>query len=202
MSVATKVSQGLLPCFCQFGCHHKCYFKQNKPLIWPRTWLSCENWIKSPWSWSTCVEGTQHKQLLNDTSVLKGNSECLRLPRGRSGKEPTCQCRRHRRHWFNPWVRKIPWRRKWQPTLVFLSGKSHGQRTLAGHSFKESQRAGHNWECMYAHMHCLGMHARKSVVWSECLCHLRNCKRSISNWNFRPGVSSRLSLKCWAILGR
>ena len=34
------------------------------------------------------------------------------------------QCRRHR---FDPWVRKIPWRRKWQPTLVFLPGKSHGQ---------------------------------------------------------------------------
>ena len=30
---------------------------------------------------------------------------------------------------FDPWVRKIPWRRKWQPTPVFLSGKSHGQRT-------------------------------------------------------------------------
>ena len=33
---------------------------------------------------------------------------------------------------FNPWVRKIPWRRKWQPTPVFLSGKCHGQRSLAG----------------------------------------------------------------------
>ena len=32
------------------------------------------------------------------------------------------------------WVRKSPWRRKWQPTLAFLSGKSHGQRSLAGYS--------------------------------------------------------------------
>ena len=41
------------------------------------------------------------------------------------------QCRR----WgFNPWVRKIPWRRKWQPTPVFSPGKSHGQRILAGYS--------------------------------------------------------------------
>ena len=38
------------------------------------------------------------------------------------------------RHRFHPWVRKIPWRRKWQPTPVFLPGKSHGQRSLAGHS--------------------------------------------------------------------
>ena len=42
------------------------------------------------------------------------------------------QCRRQCR--FNPWVPKIPWRRKWQPTLVFLPGKSQGQRSLADYS--------------------------------------------------------------------
>ena len=36
--------------------------------------------------------------------------------------------------WFYPWVWKIPWRRKWQPTPVLLPGKSHGRRTLEGHS--------------------------------------------------------------------
>ena len=35
---------------------------------------------------------------------------------------------------FSPWVRKIPWRGKWQPTPIFLPGKSHGQRSLAGYS--------------------------------------------------------------------
>ena len=35
---------------------------------------------------------------------------------------------------FNPWVRKIPWRRKWQPTPAFLSGKFHGQRSLVGYT--------------------------------------------------------------------
>ena len=35
---------------------------------------------------------------------------------------------------FNSWVGKIPWRRKWQPTPVFLSGKPHGQKSLAGYS--------------------------------------------------------------------
>ena len=35
---------------------------------------------------------------------------------------------------FNPWVRKIPWRRKWQPTPVFLTEESHGQRSLAVYS--------------------------------------------------------------------
>ena len=44
-------------------------------------------------------------------------------------KEPACQCRRCKRHRFDPWDRKIPWRRAWQPTRVFLSGVFHGQRT-------------------------------------------------------------------------
>ena len=46
-------------------------------------------------------------------------------------KESACQCRRHG---FSPWVGKIPWRRKWQPTPVLLLGKPHGQRSLAGYS--------------------------------------------------------------------
>ena len=45
-----------------------------------------------------------------------------------SGKESACQCRRPG---FDPWVGKIPWRRKWKPTPVFLLGESHGQRSLA-----------------------------------------------------------------------
>ena len=57
----------------------------------------------------------------------------LHHPGGASGKEPTCQCRRHKRYEFNPWVGKIPWTRAWQPTPVFLPGESHGQRSLAGY---------------------------------------------------------------------
>ena len=56
------------------------------------------------------------------------------LPRLLSGKESTCQCRRHKRRGFDPWVGKILWRRTWQPTPVFLAGESHGQRSLAGYS--------------------------------------------------------------------
>ena len=47
---------------------------------------------------------------------------CIGLSMCLGGKESTCQCRRCG---FNPWVKKIPWRRKWQPTPVFLPGKSH-----------------------------------------------------------------------------
>ena len=42
-----------------------------------------------------------------------------------------CQCRRSR---FYPWIRKIPWRRKWQPAPVFLPGEFHGQRSLVGYN--------------------------------------------------------------------
>ena len=49
-----------------------------------------------------------------------------------SDEECTCQCRKCRRRRFNPWVGKIPWRREWQSTPVFLPGESHRQRSLAG----------------------------------------------------------------------
>ena len=62
--------------------------------------------------------------------VLEGN---VVFPGGASGKEPTYQCRRHKRHGFDPWIRKIPWRKAWQPTPVFLPGESQGQRSLAGY---------------------------------------------------------------------
>ena len=53
------------------------------------------------------------------------------LPWWLSGKKSTCQWRRSG---FDPWIRKILWRRKWKPTPVFLPGKSCGQRNLAGNS--------------------------------------------------------------------
>ena len=63
--------------------------------------------------------------------VLAFNStRKLWLPRWLSGKESAGQGRRSRRRGPHPWVGKIPWSRKWQPTLVFLPGKSHGQRSL------------------------------------------------------------------------
>ena len=68
------------------------------------------------------------------------------LPRRCSGKESTCQYRRCRRHGFDLWVRKIPSRRQWPPTPVFLPGKSHGQRSLVGYSprgCKESDTTEH-----------------------------------------------------------
>ena len=57
----------------------------------------------------------------------------------------TVKCLQHERPGFNPWVGKIPWRRKWQSTPVLLSGKSRGQRSLVGYSpwgRKESNTTG------------------------------------------------------------
>ena len=51
-----------------------------------------------------------------------------------SGKESACQRRRSKRCIFDPWVRKVPWRRTWQFTSVFLPGESHGQRSPVGYS--------------------------------------------------------------------
>ena len=53
---------------------------------------------------------------------------------GASGKEPTCKYRRCKRLRLDSWVGKTPWRRAWQPTPVFLPGKSCGQRSLVGYS--------------------------------------------------------------------
>ena len=53
------------------------------------------------------------------------------LPRWFRGKESTHQCRRHG---FNPWVGKIPWRGEWLPTPVFLPGEFHEQRSPVGYS--------------------------------------------------------------------
>ena len=49
-------------------------------------------------------------------------------------KNPAANAGDIKRHRFDPWVRKIPWRQAWQPTPVFLPGESQGQRNLAGYS--------------------------------------------------------------------
>ena len=54
-------------------------------------------------------------------------------------------CLQCRRCGFDPWVGKIPWRRAWQPTPVFLPEESHGQRSLAGYSPEGCEREGHEW---------------------------------------------------------
>ena len=70
-----------------------------------------------------------------DGDVLLGVRHSMGFPGGDSGKEPehACQCRRCKRHRFDPWVGKIPWRRAWQLIPEFLPGEFHGQRSLVGY---------------------------------------------------------------------
>ena len=84
---------------------------------------------KSEWRW---LQRTKPWAVVrrNETDLLKATG----FPGGARGKEPVCRCRRPERLRFSPWVGKIPWRRKWQPTPVFLPGESHGQRSLAGYT--------------------------------------------------------------------
>ena len=86
---------------------------------------------------------------------LPSATDGLKLSGGTRGKEPACQCRRPKRRRFDPWVRKIPWRKAWKPAPVFLPGESHGQRNLAGyiaHSIAKSQTRLKQLS-MYRHRH-------------------------------------------------
>ena len=96
------------------------------------------------------------------------------LPRWHRGKEPACQCRRHKRCEFDPWMAKIPWRRQWLPTQVFLSEEFYGQRILAGYSpwgGKELDLT--ECACVRAHTHTLLELLDRKAVMSSCLCDLK-----------------------------
>ena len=81
-------------------------------------------------AWCVCSHGVaKSRTWLSDWTELIWNQRWN--PWWLSGKEPACQCKRYG---FNPWVGKIPLRRNWQPTPVFLPGESYGQRSLAGYS--------------------------------------------------------------------
>ena len=80
----------------------------------------------SPWTLAPC---------LHLTSVGSGQPSWPPLAHSINTAprvESAYQSRIHRSRGFDSWIRKIPWKRKWQPTLVFLPGKSHGQRGQAG----------------------------------------------------------------------
>ena len=65
---------------------------------------------------------------LTETSIKLG------FPGGSEVKVSACVCPQRGRPGFDPWVRKIPWRKKRQPTPIFLPGESHGRSSLGGYS--------------------------------------------------------------------
>ena len=122
-------------------------------------------------------------------------------PRWCSGKELACQFRRCKRHRFNPWVRKIPWSRKWQPTAVFLPGKPHGQSSRVGYSPWGRKESG-TTELLSTHMaysilvDCLCLWSGYFPFFSSCtvllkppLCILCG-NHSTAAWTWAPTVMS------------
>ena len=108
-------------------------------------------------------------------------------------------CRRCKRHRFNPWVRKIPWRREWQPTPVCLPRNFHAERSLAGCSpwgRKESDATEHTSEASVASV--LGAGLPWGLSGKESACQCRRCGsipgsgRSSGGGNGYPLRSS-----CW-----
>ena len=85
------------------------------------------------------------------------------FPGGAGGKEPACQCRRCKRCGFDPWVGKMPWSRKWQPTAVFLPRKFHGQRSLVGLQTMGLQRVGHKWATKHYIMNIWKLHRTQEL---------------------------------------
>ena len=111
--------------------------------------------------------------------ISRPKAGCRGFPGGASGKESACKCTRHKRRKFDPWVGKIPWRRAWQPTPVFLPGESYGQRSLVGYSpqdHEESDTTEHTQSRMsplFQNVHFLGQQVPAS--------HVRD--PSISEWS-------------------
>ena len=85
----------------------------------------------------------------------------IAMPGGTSGKESTCWCRRLERLWFDPWVRKICWKRKWQPISVFLAWKIPWTEEPGELQSMGLPKVGHDWACiLYALL------TAYNVIWS------------------------------------
>ena len=116
--------------------------KKKKSLELEMTELASKPWtigfqIHSVLCWTTfCLNSC--------VTYFHGASGVALVVKKQAKKKCSCQWRRHKRRGFYPWVRKIPWRRAWQPTPVFSPGKSYGQRSLLVQSIG-SQRVGHDW---------------------------------------------------------
>ena len=97
-----------------------------------------------------------------------------------SGKEPACQCKRHKRLRVDPWVRRILWRRAWQPSPVLLPRESHGQRSLAGYRLCSCKESDTTEQLSTAqHKHSMDFPGGASGGESACQCR---------NWRFNPWV--------------
>ena len=117
--------------------------------------FSASVWALTP----RCVWGCLHEKercvqsVLIPWALITGffdqNSSNQGFPSGTSGKKAACQ---RRRLGFDPWVRKIPWRRAWQTTPIFLPGESPRTAEPGGLQSMGSQRVGHDWAPDHRHI--------------------------------------------------
>ena len=139
----------------------------------PPPWLAVGNGQRS----LACYSPHGPKEL--DTNEQLNCTE-LRWP---SGKECACQWRRCRLG-FNPWVWKIPCRRAWQPTLIFLPGESHGQRSLVGYSPWGCKESGTTEQAYMWIYFCFQQESNIGMPgWKKRLRQERSCKRQAQLWN-------------------
>ena len=110
--------------------------RRREPWRWGEQWLVIGSWqrpterITEADPLTTTQEVAEELNVDHSTVIrrLKQTGKVKGFPGGASCKEPTCQCRNHKRRGFDPW------RRAWQPTSVFLPGESRGETSLASYS--------------------------------------------------------------------
>ena len=153
-------------------------------------------WLSASWRWTQ--QNTHCHFVFKCAFCTEG------FPGGTNDKEPACQCRRHKRCGFDPWVRnipwrhgKIPWRRAWRPTLVFLPGESPWTEELGGLQSMQSQRAGHDGSDLACRrMHFAQNWKNQHMKW-EISCHTARENLAGLSLQFRRGTEL-WEKTCWS----
>ena len=122
------------------------------------------------------------------------------LPGGASGKEPDCQCRRCKRFRFDPWIEKIPWRKSWQSTPVFLPGESRwteepgGLQSRGPKELGTTERLSTTWQPLNLHHLC----KLASILYF--LINSKLCKIISVGFAMKDYLSTVLSLKSRVVI--
>ena len=125
--------------------YHKSYIRGKMHLVY--VIFHCISFGRDGIWKNTCLAGFSNYlfRVVNNSSARSYSLVNENFIDSNPQQERIClRCRSLRRYRLDPWVRKIPWSGAWQPTLVFLPGKLHGQRSLVGCSLqvcKESNRS-------------------------------------------------------------
>ena len=118
------------------------------------------------------------------------------LPGWLSGKRICLPAKEHRRCGFDLWVKKIPWRRKWQHTSVFLPGKSHGRRRPTGSS-SWGLRVGHDQAHTHAVITLMFFYQNVTKRPYILLANTRTCNKKIKNLDLEIRYPIQISGYLW-----